>query len=95
MFWGRWIRLSKELFVVVSGGFLGRVHGGAQIVPEKNRGSSPLSKDVFWCCLRMILLAEYLGVLLDQLQAPRPCSEASVQTLSHKAGFIVPIDGKD
>ena len=75
--------------------FLGRVHGGAQIVPEKNRESSPLSKDVFWCCLRMILLAEYLGVLLDQLQTPRPCSEASVQTLSHKAGFIVPIDGKD
>ena len=75
--------------------FLGRVHGGAQIVPEKNRESFPLSKDVFWCCLRMILLAEYLGVLLDQLQTPRPCSEASVRTLSHKAGFIVPIDGKD
>ena len=50
MFWGPWIRLSKELFVVVSGCFLGRVHGGAQIVPEKNRGSFPLSKYVFWCC---------------------------------------------
>ena len=49
------------LFVVVSGCFLGTVHGGAQIVPEKNRESFPLSKDVFWCCLRMLLLAEYWG----------------------------------
>ena len=48
--------------------FLGRVHGGAQIVPEKNRESFPLSKDVFWCCLRMLLLAEYWGVLQEQLQ---------------------------
>ena len=95
MFLGPWIRFFGELFVVVSRCFLGTVHGGAQRVPEKNRESSPLSKDVFWCCLRMILLAEYLGVRLDQLQTPRPCSEASVQTLSHKAGFIVPIDGKD
>ena len=55
-------------FVVVSGCFLGTVHGGAQIVPEKNRESFPLSKDVFWCCLRMLLLAEYWGVLQEQLQ---------------------------
>ena len=48
--------------------FLGRVHGGAQIVPEKNRESFPLSKDVVWCCLRMLLLAEYWGVLQEQLQ---------------------------
>ena len=61
MFWGPWICLSKELFVVVSGCFLGRVHGGAQRVPEKNRKSFPLSKDVVWCCLRMLLLAEYWG----------------------------------
>ena len=54
-------------FVAVSGCFLGTVHGGAQIVQEKNREKFPLSKDVFWCCLRMILLAEYLGVLLHQL----------------------------
>ena len=39
--------------------FLGRVHGDAEIVPEKNRESFPLSKDVFWCWLRMLLLAEY------------------------------------
>ena len=26
---------------------IGRVHEGAQIVPEKNRGSSPLSKEIF------------------------------------------------
>ena len=43
--------------------FLGRVHGGAQIVPEKNRESFPLSANVFWCWLRMLLLAEYWGVL--------------------------------
>ena len=41
--------------------FLGRVHGGAQIVPEKNRESFPLSENVFWCWLRMLLLAEYWG----------------------------------
>ena len=43
--------------------FLSTVHGGAQIVPEKNRESFPLSKDVVWCCLRMLLLAVDLGVL--------------------------------
>ena len=37
--------------------------GGAQIVPEKNRESFPLSENVFWCWLRMLLLAEYWGVL--------------------------------
>ena len=47
MFLGPWIRFLGELFVVVSGCFLGTVHGGAQIVPEKNRESFPLSKDVF------------------------------------------------
>ena len=70
MFLGPWIRFFGELFVVVSRCFLGTVHGGAQRVPEKNRESSPLSKDVFWCCLRMILLAEYWGVLQEQLQTP-------------------------
>lgn len=43
--------------------FLGRVHGDAEIVPEKNRESFPLSANVFWCWLRMLLLAEYRGVL--------------------------------
>ena len=41
--------------------FLGRVHGDAEIVPEKNRESFPLSANVFWCWLRMLLLAEYWG----------------------------------
>ena len=45
-----------------------RLHGGAQIVPERKRESFPLSKDVVWCCLRMLLLAEYWGVLQEQLQ---------------------------
>ena len=57
MFWGPWIRLFKELFVVVSGCFLGTVHGGARGVPEKNCDSPPLYKHGFWCCLRMLLLA--------------------------------------
>ena len=43
--------------------FLGRVHGDAEIDPEKNRESFPLSENVFWCWLRMLLLAEYWGVL--------------------------------
>ena len=57
-------RFFGELFVAVSACFfLGRVHGDAQIVPEKNRGSFPLSENVFWYWLRMLLLAEYWGVL--------------------------------
>ena len=51
------------LFVAASACFLGRVHGGAPIVPEKNRESFPLSENVFWCWLGMLLLAEYWGVL--------------------------------
>ena len=43
--------------------FLGRVHGDAEIVPEKNRESFPLSAHVLWCWSRMLLLAEYWGVL--------------------------------
>ena len=55
---------SLESFLLLSlHVFLGRVHGGAQIVPEKNRESFPLSENVFWCWLRMLLLAEYWGVL--------------------------------
>ena len=50
-------------FVAVFHVFLGRVHGDAEIVPEKNRESFPLSANVFWCWLRMLLLAEYWGVL--------------------------------
>ena len=38
----------------------GRVLGGAQIVSEKNRESFLLSKNVCWCWLRMLLLAEYV-----------------------------------
>ena len=63
MFLGPWIRFLGELFVVVSGCFLGTVQGGAQKVPEKNRESFPLSAHVLWCWLRMLLLAEYWGVL--------------------------------
>ena len=48
---------------------LGRVHGGAQIVPEKNRESFPLSANVFWCWLRMLLLAEYVPVTMLDPQA--------------------------
>ena len=70
MFCGPCIHYFRKLFVVASGCFLGRVHRGVQIVPEKNRASSPLSKNAFWCCLRMILLAEYWGVLQEQLQTP-------------------------
>ena len=51
MFLGPWIRFFGELFVVVSGCFLGRVHGGAQIVPEKIAGVSP--------CLRMFFGVVY------------------------------------
>ena len=45
---------------------VGRVLGGAQIVPEKNRESFLLSKNVCWCWLRMLLLAEYVpATMLD------------------------------
>ena len=40
--------------------------GGAQIVPAKNRESFLLSKNVCWCWLRMLLLAEYVpATMLD------------------------------
>ena len=40
--------------------------GGAQIVQEKNRESFLLSKNVCWCWLRMLLLAEYVpATMLD------------------------------
>ena len=42
--------------------FLGRVPGDAEIAPGKNRGSFPLSANVFWCWLRILLWAEYWGV---------------------------------
>ena len=40
--------------------------GGAQIVQEKNRESFLLSKNVCWCWLRMLLLAESVpATMLD------------------------------
>ena len=52
--------------VLVTDASVGRVLGGAQIVSEKNRGSFLLSKNVFWCWLRMLLLAEYVpATMLD------------------------------
>ena len=52
--------------VLVTDASVGRVLGGAQIVPEKNRESFLLSKHVCWCWLRMLLLAEYVpATMLD------------------------------
>ena len=40
--------------------------GGAQVVPAKNRESFLLSKNVCWCWLRMLLLAEHVpATMLD------------------------------
>ena len=52
--------------VLVTDASVGRVLGGAQIVPAKNRESFLLSKNVCWCWLRMLLLAEYVpATMLD------------------------------
>ena len=52
--------------VLVRDASVGRVLGGAQIVQEKNRESFLLSKNVCWCWLRMLLLAEYVpATMLD------------------------------
>ena len=52
--------------VLVTDASVGRVLGGAQIVPEKDRESFLLSKNVCWCWLRMLLLAEYVpATILD------------------------------
>ena len=52
--------------MLVTDASVGRVLGGAQIVPEKNRESFLLSKNVCWCWLRMLLLAEYVpATMLD------------------------------
>ena len=48
---------------------VGRVLGGAQIVPERNRESFLLSKNVCWCWLRMLLLAEYVPATMLDPQA--------------------------
>ena len=52
--------------MLVTDASVGRVLGGAQIVPAKNRESFLLSKNVCWCWLRMLLLAEYVpATMLD------------------------------
>ena len=52
--------------MLVTDASVGRVLGGAQIVQEKNRESFLLSKNVCWCWLRMLLLAEYVpATMLD------------------------------
>ena len=68
--------------MLVTDASVGRVLGGAQIVQEKNRESFLLSKNVCWCWLRMLLLAEYvpatmldpkaLGTALDFFTPPPP-----------------------
>ena len=52
--------------MLVTDASVGRVLGGAQVVQEKNRESFLLSKNVCWCWLRMLLLAEYVpATMLD------------------------------
>ena len=52
--------------MLVTDASVGRVLGGAQIVPEKNHESFLLPKNVCWCWLRMLLLAEYVpATMLD------------------------------
>ena len=68
--------------MLVTDASVGRVLGGAQIVSEKNRESFLLSKNVCWCWLRMLLLAEYvpatmldpkaLGTAFDVSPSPPP-----------------------
>ena len=68
--------------VLVTDASVGRVLGGAQVVPAKNRESFLLSKNVCWCWLRMLLLAESvpatmldpkaLGTALDFFFTPPP-----------------------
>ena len=48
--------------------FLGRVHGGAQIVPEKNCESFPLSKNVFLVLFTDASVGSTGGVLQEQPQ---------------------------
>ena len=50
--------------------------GGAQIVQEKNRESFLLSKNVCWCWLRMLLLAEYVpATMLDPKALGTACQK--------------------
>ena len=55
--------------MLVTDASVGRVLGGAQIVQEKNRESFLLSKNVCWCWLRMLLLAEYAPATMLDPQA--------------------------
>ena len=55
--------------MLVTDASVGRVLGGAQIVQEKNRESFLLSKNVCWCWLRMLLLAESVPATMLDPQA--------------------------
>ena len=55
--------------MLVTDASVGRVLGGAQVVQEKNRESFLLSKNVCWCWLRMLLLAESVAATMLDPQA--------------------------
>ena len=55
--------------MLVTDASVGRVLGGAQVVQEKNRESFLLSKNVCWCWLRMLLLAESVPATMLDPQA--------------------------
>ena len=70
--------------VLVTDASVGRVLGGAQIVPEKNRESFLLSKNVCWCWLRMLLLAEYVpATMLD----PKALATAQIVPEKNRESF--------
>ena len=48
-----------------------RAHEGAQIFPEQNRESSPLSKDILWCFCTDDSVGRILGGAAKPLQTPR------------------------
>ena len=82
--------------VLVTDASVGRVLGGAQIVQEKNRESFLLSKNVCWCWLRMLLLAEYVPATMLDPQALGTAFEKKQQKVRmelHILSFIEQCSG--
>ena len=80
--------------VLVTDDSVGRVLGGAQIVPEKKSKSFLLSKNVCWCWLRMLLLAEYVpATMLDPKALGTAFPKKKVRVEFHILTFIEQCSG--
>ena len=80
--------------MLVTDASVGRILGGAQIVPEKKSESFLLSKNVCWCWLRVLLLAEYVpATMLDPKALGTAFQKKKVRMELHILTFIEQCSG--